>query len=76
MALATALSYLPGSCTARPYASDTEAESPLEATTKLFDLCRNNDLPILLAGGGLELDDPLHVLTLRPVHALIWFFRF
>ena len=63
MALATELSYLPGSCTARPYASDTEAESPLEATTKLFDL------PTLLVGGGLE-------LTLRPIHALIWFFRF
>ena len=74
MALATELSYLPGPCTVRP--SDKEAESPLEATAKLFGLCRNNDLPILLVGGGLELGDPLHVVTLRPAHALIWLFRF
>ena len=104
MALATELSNLPGSCTVLPMASDKEAESPLEATAKLFDLCRDNDLPsaeafmevkfffgdtgrvvvrivinvfiVIRAYDCSVLADPFHVVTLRPVHALISFFRF
>ena len=58
-------------------ASDKEAETPLEATTKLFDVRRNSDLKLLATGdkpvncclprlhlgGVLEADDPVHVLS-------------
>ena len=59
-------------------ASDKEAETPLEATSaKLFDLGRNIDLKLLATGdkpvncylprlhlgGGLEADNPIHVLS-------------
>ena len=53
------------------YASDKEAEFPLEATAKLFDLWRNNYLPSLHLGDGLNADDPVHVVPLSTSPCLV-----